>query len=87
MAIATVGEILSMPFMNTFWISRSSESTRGQYAGLYTICWSTAQVIGPTTGSQIAEHWGFDTLWWVIGGVCILAALGYRLLYKKLKTS
>jgi predicted MFS family arabinose efflux permease len=85
MAIATVGEILSMPFMNTFWISRSSESTRGQYAGLYTICWSTAQVIGPTTGSQIAEKWGFNTLWWVIGGVCILAALGYRLLYNKLK--
>ena len=87
MAIATIGEILSMPFMNTFWISRSSESTRGQYAGLYTICWSTAQVIGPTTGSQIAEKWGFDVLWWMIGGVCILAALGYRLLYRKLRTS
>ncbi|MBS1773852.1 MAG: MFS transporter [Bacteroidetes bacterium] len=84
MAIATIGEILSMPFMNTFWISRSSDSTRGQYAGLYTICWSTAQVIGPTTGSQIAEKWGFNTLWWMIGGVCIASAIGYRWLYLKI---
>src|SRR6185436_2572471 len=32
--IITFGEIISMPFMNSFWISRSNERNRGQYATL-----------------------------------------------------
>lgn len=81
MMVVTVGEVLSMPFMNTFWIGRSSANNRGQYAGLYTMCWSTAQVLGPSTGAQIADAWGFHALWWFIGGVCTVSALGYRWLY------
>jgi len=78
MILITVGEILSMPFMNSFWISRTAANNRGQYAGLYTIAWSTAQVIGPAGGSQIAEHFGFRALWWVVGFTCLLSALGFR---------
>jgi predicted MFS family arabinose efflux permease len=78
MLLATMGEILAMPFMNSFWISRTSPSNRGQYAGLYTIAWSTAQVIGPSAGAEIAQHFGFNTLWWIVGGLCVLAGLGYR---------
>jgi predicted MFS family arabinose efflux permease len=78
--IVTVGEILTMPFMNTFWSGRGTAANRGQYAGLYTVAWSTAQVLGPATGSQIADRFGFTFLWWFIGGVCLLAALGFRLL-------
>jgi predicted MFS family arabinose efflux permease len=80
MFFVTAGEILAMPFMNSFWISRTSATNRGQYAGLYTIAWSTAQVIGPSGGAQLAEHFGFRTLWWVVGAVGLLASLGfYRL--------
>ncbi|MBN9483744.1 MAG: MFS transporter [Bacteroidetes bacterium] len=83
--VITIGEVLSMPFMNSFWISRSSESNRGQYAALYSMCWSAAQVLGPSSGSLIAEEWGFHTLWWFIGGICLLATLGYIWLYKKVR--
>ena len=65
MILSTMGEILAMPFMNSFWISRTSKSNRGQYAGLYTIAWSTAQVIGPAGGAEIAQRAGFRVLWWV----------------------
>jgi len=78
MLIVTFGEILSMPFMNAFWVSRSASGTRGQYAGLYTIAWSTAQIIGPTGGAQIVQHSGFQTLWWFTGGVCLVASIGFR---------
>jgi len=78
MILTTVGEILSMPFMNSFWVSRTTKATRGQYAGLYTIAWSTAQVVGPAGGAEIADHLGFKPLWWVVGGVCFLAAFGFR---------
>lgn len=76
--LITVGEILSMPFMNSFWIGRTAKTNRGQYAGLYTIAWSTAQALGPSGGSQVAGSHGFRALWWIVGGVCILAAIGFR---------
>ena len=78
MLLATMGEILAFPFMNSFWISRTSASNRGQYAGLYTIAWSTAQVIGPSAGAAVAQRFGFNVLWWIVGSVCVVAALAYR---------
>jgi len=78
--IITFGEMFTMPFMNTFWISRSTPGNRGQYAALYTISWSAAQIIAPTAGSQIIQHFGFTTLWWIILLVCILLAFGYSLI-------
>ena len=80
MILLTFGEILSMPFMNSFWNSRTVSNNRGQYAGLYTIAWSTAQVIGPTAGAQVVEHYSFRVLWWLIGSLCVVTALGFKLL-------
>lgn len=73
----TFGEILSMPFMNSYWISRSQASNRGQYAALYTMAWSAAQTMGPMGGAQLAQHFGFSLLWWVIGGLSLIAAFAF----------
>lgn len=78
----TFGEILSMPFMNSYWISRTQASNRGEYAALYTMAWSLAQTLGPVGGSQMVEHFGFQALWWTIGGLSICAALLFRNLNK-----
>jgi len=82
--VITFGEILSMPFMNAFWISRSDMHNRGQYAGLYTIAWALAQVLGPSLGALLAEHYGFRPLWWVVGGVCLISAAGFYYLRRSL---
>ena len=76
--IITAGEMMAMPFMNSFWISRTDHNNRGQYAGLFTAAWSIGQVLGPFIGSQIAQRYGFNVLWWVIGGICIVAASGFK---------
>lgn len=79
--VVTFGEILSMPFMNTYWISRTQHSNRGQYAALYTMSWSAAQCLGPLLGAQVADHAGFTVLWWIVGGAALLAAFSfYRIL-------
>lgn len=85
MLLCTFGEILSMPFMNSFWIMRSNDSNRGQYAGLYTMAWSVAQVLGPATGGQIAERWGFAVLWWLVGGFSLLSAAGFYVVMQEKK--
>jgi predicted MFS family arabinose efflux permease len=80
--VVTFGEIMSMPFMNSFWIGRSSVNNRGQYAGLYTIAWSIAHTTGPLLGSQLAEYWGFAALWWAVGGLCFITSIGFFVLHK-----
>jgi predicted MFS family arabinose efflux permease len=76
--IVTAGEMMSMPFMNSFWVSRTNDSNRGQYAGLYTAAWSIAQIFGPFIGTQIAQHFGYGVLWWAIGIVSLVTAMGFR---------
>lgn len=83
MIMITVAEMIAMPFMNSYYIARSTEGNRGQYAAYYTMAWSAAQIIGSTSGTQIAYAIGFNSLWWVIGGICLLTAFGYNKLLQK----
>jgi len=80
MIIITMGEILSMPFMNSFWITRTTTTNRGQYAAMYTIAWSIAQIAAPTLGSQVVAHINYTALWWIIAGICTITSIGYFLL-------
>ncbi|RYD74519.1 MAG: MFS transporter, partial [Sphingobacteriales bacterium] len=59
----TFGEMFSLPFFNTFVVKRSNEYNRGIYAAGYTLSWSVAQVVGPTSGFYIAEKFGYNILW------------------------
>jgi predicted MFS family arabinose efflux permease len=83
--LLTIGEMLAMPFMNAFWVGRSNASNRGQYASLYTIAYSTAQVVGPTIGAQVVRLQGFTFLWYGVGVVALLNALGFRWLKQRLE--
>lgn len=71
----TFGEMFSLPFFNTFVVKRSNEYNRGIYAAGYTLSWSVAQVIGPTSGFYIAEKFGYNTLW--IGVTVLLLLCAY----------
>ena len=80
--LVTFGEIFSMPFMNSYWISRTQSSNRGQYAALYTMAWSAAQTLGPMGGAQLVQHYNFTILWWAVGGVCLFASISFWRLHK-----
>lgn len=76
--MVTIAEITGMPFMNSYYIARTTTSNRGQYAAIYTIAWSAAQVIGSLSGTQIAHALGYASLWWILGGICIITAMGFN---------
>ena len=78
--LVTLGEIWAMPFMNNYWTGRASSHNRGQYAGYYTMAWSLAQVLGPTGGTWVAGHWGFDSLWWITAAICAITGIFFRIL-------
>ena len=87
MVIISIGEMLSMPFMNSYWISRSNDFNRGDYAALYTMAWGTAQIASPSLGGYIADNYGFQLLWWIICSIAIITGLGYyRLMSSNRKT-
>lgn len=81
--VITLGEMMAMPFMNTFWTSRTTTANRGQYAGLFTAAWSIAQVVGPFAGGQIADKYGFHALWWAVGATALICAMGFAWLDSK----
>lgn len=78
--LISMGEMLSMPFMNSFWIVRTTEHNRGEYAALYTIAWSIAQIIAPLLGSLIVYLYGYDLLWWLITAMCATTSINYLFL-------
>ncbi len=85
MLMVTIAEIIAMPFMNSWYIARTTPGNRGQYAALYTMAWSFAQVIGSLSGTAIAHKIGFNNLWWIIGGVSLVTAWGYSYIYNREK--
>ncbi len=81
----TIGEILSMPFMNTFWTLRSNETNRGQYAGLFTIAWGIANALGPILSSALADATSFYVLFVVLSFTLFGISFGFYNLGKTTK--
>ncbi|MDP2385455.1 MAG: MFS transporter [Bacteroidota bacterium] len=80
--LITLGEIMSMPFMNTFWTMRSNEKNRGQYAALYSIAWGIAQTAGPYLCSKLVEATNFNVMFMTIAGVFIFTSFCFYRLSK-----
>lgn len=81
--LITFGEMFLFPFINSYWVGRSGQHNRGQYAALYTMTFALAQVLAPTLASQVALHWSFSTLFYIDFFVCILAATAFYFLRKQ----
>lgn len=73
----TLGEMFTLPFVNTFVMSRANEFNRGLYAAGYMLSWSVAQVVGPTAGFYIAQLYGYNTLWIILSALMLVTAYFY----------
>jgi MFS family permease len=80
--MVTIAEIIGMPFMNSYYIARTTTANRGRYAAIYTMSWSAAQVIGSLSGTQIAHSLGYTYLWWILGLLCVITAFGFNHIQK-----
>lgn len=72
----TGGEMLAHPFLLSFVANRADDRNRGAYMGLNSMAWATAQIGSPFIGAQVAERFGFNTLWLLLAGLCVLSAAG-----------
>jgi predicted MFS family arabinose efflux permease len=83
MLAVTLGEMFLFPFMNNFWIRRSSAGNRGQYAALYTMTFAAAQVAAPNLAAQVVQRGSYNSLFLVDFILCTTACLGFYFLRKQ----
>ncbi|WP_343703665.1 MFS transporter [Chitinophaga sp.] len=81
----TFAEMMTLPFMNNFWIHRSKDHNRGQYAGLYMACYSAAHLIAPTLGAFVVKNLGYSAWWYMVAGICVLTFIGFRWLFRRVQ--
>jgi predicted MFS family arabinose efflux permease len=81
----TIAEMLAFPFISSFIMMRATEHNRGAYATANTLSWSVAQIIGPSGGGWIAEHFGFSWLWGALILLCLFTSWGFYTVIQKQK--
>lgn len=82
--LLSISEILAMPFMASVTVQRAPRQTQGAYMGLNALSFSLAHVFSPFLGTRIADHYGFDTLWWGTAAVLVGVSAGLYFVVKKM---
>jgi predicted MFS family arabinose efflux permease len=77
MITISFGEIFVMPFSTNWAMSHAGEARQGQYMGLYTMAYSTSNVIAPLLGTQIIAAFGYSTLWLVLAVLSSISFYGF----------
>jgi len=83
-AVWSVGEMLSLPLMNTIVADRSGPGNRGQYMGAYTMVFALAFIVAPLSGTFVWDRFGADMLWYGIGVLGLLLWGGATVLGRRL---
>ncbi len=73
----TMSEILAMPFMMNYSLSRPAKERQGQYSALYSISYGLANIFAPLLGLGIAGKYGFDKMFYFFIGLSLLTAIGF----------
>ena len=77
MLLITLSEMLTIPFIQSFTVGRSSPATRGQYLALYAMGGALAQTLAPAFGSQMVAHFGFSVHWLAVAALSLVSAGGF----------
>lgn len=80
MVAISFGEMFVMPFSSNHVFSYADKGRAGGYMALYTMAYSIANIIAPLLGTQVIDHWGFGTLWYILGGLAAVSWTGFWLL-------
>ncbi|MEP7009996.1 MAG: MFS transporter [Acidobacteriota bacterium] len=79
----TIGEMLSLPFLQGVVAERADAKRRGTYLGLLSFAFSIAYMSGPPIGAWVYERFGPDTLWYACGVAGVVLWLGFEALSRR----
>jgi predicted MFS family arabinose efflux permease len=81
--VISLSEILAMPFMMNFALSRPPAERQGQYSALYSISYGIANIAAPLIGLGIANRFGFDSMFLSLIFMSLLTYVGFIFLEKE----
>ena len=82
--IITIGEMINMPTMQTLAANFAPESMRGRYMAAFGLIWMIPATISPTLAGVILDNYNPNSLWYIGGVLCAVAALAFVALHGKL---
>jgi len=80
MAIITTGEMTVASFSQSLVAGFAPEDKRGRYMAIYSLKRTIPRLFGVLIAGWIMNEFGGNTLWYVTGILCLIAAVGYLLL-------
>jgi len=85
MAVLSISEILVMPYLTTYTVTKAGKRNRGKYLGFYSMTYSAAFIVAPLLGTYLIKVSGFDALWYSMFGLSVVVAAGFLLNMRPLK--
>lgn len=86
MLLLSTGEMLTLPFSATISIQRAGKNNQGAYMGFNSLAFAAANIFSAYLGTTIADHYGYDMLWWITGGTLAITAIGFYWIVTKMNT-
>jgi predicted MFS family arabinose efflux permease len=83
--LITFGQILLFSFSNAFAFSRAVKGHEGRYLALYTMSFSSAQILSPKVGFSIIESFNYFSNWMLMAVIGVIGIYLYYLLDKNVK--
>lgn len=83
MTFITLSEIFAFSILVNFWMNRTNDFNRGQYAAAWTMMWAFSQTFGPPIASFIADYINFKVLWAIIMVLSLIATYLYSKIFQE----
>ena len=83
MCIVTFGEMLTLPFMNSYYVTMATPANVGAYSGIYMMSWSIGQIAVSLIGLSLLDNIGFTNYWVLCGLLCFVPAMVFYKIIKK----
>ena len=84
--VVCIGEMLFFPTSQALSVSFATEDMRGRYMALSGLTWSIPSTIGPAAAGYLLDNTNPNSLWYIGGLICVVAAIGYYLLHLRLRS-
>ena len=81
----TIGEMMQAPFTSAVVTDLAPVELRARYMGVFSMCFSSALMLGAPLGGEIMDSFGPRVLWFGCAGVAALAAVLYFAAYRAIK--
>jgi MFS family permease len=83
MAIITLGEMLHVPVAQSLTARFAPANMRGRYMAVYGLSWAIPHTFGTLAAGLVMDNFDPNLIWFLAGGISIIAALGFLFLHIK----